>query len=331
MICKRCGSEMPDTQKFCSECGALLDGSDLTTDAFDTPEPQTPPVQQTPPPVQGAQKAPSKAPKIVAIVLLSVFVIIAIIIAIFALLVRSYAKKYDSYVNEMDMDFEYDDPRDDLDLDKLNEQIEAMKDLELNTDIDVDFKTPEVPETPDVNLNDDETEEEPEGNLTKYSYADVIRNGNKLRITPNGGMSSSTQLFSGKDLDGFLDYVDDKVLEPGRTINRDFFYAMLGCMLVDKDLNSDEENIKVNMAMSLAMANNFHNLDVSINSCDMDGSNPSEYRYNVTEYDKDDIWIVNYRDRTVFFNNGKTEYHSDMFKDEYLAVWLVAIDEYYGL
>ena len=78
MICKRCGSEMPDTQKFCSECGALLDGSDLATDAFEQAEPQTPPVQQTPPPVQSVQKSPSKAPKIVAIVLISLFVLIFI-------------------------------------------------------------------------------------------------------------------------------------------------------------------------------------------------------------------------------------------------------------
>ena len=30
-------------------------------------------------------------------------------------------------------------------------------------------------------------------------------------------------------------------------------------------------------------------------------------------------------------NNGGTEYVSDMFKDEYLAVWLMAVDEYFGL
>jgi hypothetical protein len=30
-------------------------------------------------------------------------------------------------------------------------------------------------------------------------------------------------------------------------------------------------------------------------------------------------------------NDGKTEYVSGMFKDEYLAVWMVAIEDYYGL
>jgi hypothetical protein len=51
----------------------------------------------------------------------------------------------------------------------------------------------------------------------------------------------------------------------------------------------------------------------------------------VTAYDKDDTWVVNYRDRTMYMNDGKTEYVSQMFKNEYLAVWMVAIEDYYGL
>jgi hypothetical protein len=30
-------------------------------------------------------------------------------------------------------------------------------------------------------------------------------------------------------------------------------------------------------------------------------------------------------------NDGATEYVSEMFKDEYLAVWLMAIEDYYGI
>ena len=32
-----------------------------------------------------------------------------------------------------------------------------------------------------------------------------------------------------------------------------------------------------------------------------------------------------------YVSNGKTEYHSTMFENQYLAVWMVAIEEYYGL
>ena len=87
----------------------------------------------------------------------------------------------------------------------------------------------------------------------------------------------------------------------------------------------------MNMIMALAFANNFHDTPVKVNECHLDLSNAVDYHYHVTAYDKDDIWIVNFDKRTVFFNDGKTEYSSTMFKDEYLAVWFTAIEDYYGL
>ncbi len=81
--------------------------------------------------------------------------------------------------------------------------------------------------------------------------------------------------------------------------------------------------------MALAMGNGFHDTDVKIKDCYLDANNAAEYHYNVTAFGKDDTWIVNYGKRTIYFNNGSTEYSSDMFKDEYLAVWIVAIEEYY--
>lgn len=114
----------------------------------------------------------------------------------------------------------------------------------------------------------------------------------------------------GKDLKGFLDYIDSDVLEKGRTINRDFFYDMHAVMMVDKDLSSDEDSIEKNLIMSLAMANNFHDTDVTINDCYLNAANAAEYRYHVTAYGKDDTGVVNYRDRTMYMNDGKTEYVS---------------------
>ena len=166
---------------------------------------------------------------------------------------------------------------------------------------------------------------------TVYSFTDVYADGNDLTVIPNGGLNPKTVLYGGKDLEGFLDYIDSDVLEKGRRINREFFYDMLAVMLVDKDLSSDEDSIEKDLIMSLAMANNFHNLDVKINDCYLNAANAAEYRYHVTAYDKDDTWVVNYRDRTMYMNDGKTEYVSQMFKDEYLAVWMVAIEDYYGL
>ena len=85
------------------------------------------------------------------------------------------------------------------------------------------------------------------------------------------------------------------------------------------------------MMMALAVANNFHDSNVKIKSCFIDANNAAEYRYNLTAYGAEDIWVANYQDRTFYMNDGATEYVSTMFKDEYLAVWLMAIDDYYGI
>ena len=212
----------------------------------------------------------------------------------------------------------------DIDIDALNESVESIKNLKFDTDTGAD------PESNDTG-NDTAQAGEPSGDKTVYSFTDVYADGNDLTVIPNGGLNPQTVLHGGKDLKGFLDYVDSEVLEEGRTINREFFYDMLAVMLVDKDLSSDEDTIEKDLIMALAMANNFHDTDVKINDCYLNAANAAEYRYHVTAYGKDDTWVVNYRDRTMYMNDGRTEYVSEMFKDEYLAVWMVAIEDYYGL
>ncbi len=164
-----------------------------------------------------------------------------------------------------------------------------------------------------------------------YSYTDVYRDGNDLTIISNGGLDSSTALFNDKKLGDFLDYVDSTVLEPGRTINRDLFYDMLAIMLVDKDLASSQTYIEKNLMMALTVSNDFHDTDVKIENCHLDANNAAEYKYKVKAEGKDDTWIVNYQNRSFYMNDGATEYTSDMFSDNTLAVWMVAIEEYYGI
>lgn len=220
----------------------------------------------------------------------------------------------------------------DIDLDALNKSVKSIQDLKFDTDVNSDSQSNETAvDTEQTDNTSEISATEPAGDKTVYSFTDVYRDGNDLTIIPNGGLNASTILYAGKDIKGFLDYIDSVVLEEGRTINRDFFYDMLAVMLVDKDLSSDPQNIENNLIMSLAMANNFHDTDIKINDCYLDANNAAEYDYHLTIYGKDDTWLVNYRDRTVYMNNGKTEYVSDMFKDEYLAVWMVAIEDYYGI
>ena len=207
----------------------------------------------------------------------------------------------------------------DINFNALDKSVEAINNLTFDTNVSTGSKDGDTAKT------------DPSGEKTVYSFCDVYADGNDLTIIPNGGLNSRTALLRGKDLNGFLDYVDSEVLEKGRNINRDFFYDMLAVMLVDKDLSSDEISIEKNIIMSLAMANKFYDTDVKINDCYINAANAAEYRYHVTAYGKDDTWVVNYRDRTMYMNDGKTEYVSEMFEDENLAVWMVAIEDYYGI
>ncbi len=324
MNCPRCGYEVADGQKFCNECGASLPenapeqvfdyGYAESSEPYDSEEPVRP---------------NSRKWLIPLIIGISLFVTIIIVVVAFVAFKR-VAKNIQQSTQEhlKDMDLHIDVPQD-VDLDELNKAVDEMKNLDLTPpDMDINIGDIEVPEVPDITA--DETKSEPQGDKTEYSYVDVYRNGNEVKVIPNGKLNGSTVLANGKDLDGFLDYVDNTVLEKGRNINRSFFYEILATMLVDKDMNPGFEDIEKNMIMALAMGNNFYNTDVTVIDCDLDANNAAEYRYNVKAYGKDDTWLVNYQNRTIYFNNGKTEYSSDMFKTDYLSMWMIAIEEYYN-
>lgn len=273
-----------------------------------------------------------KKKKVWLIILIIAGASLVFMITAVALIVHFINKAKENHSSDIssDIDYHYEEQYDIDDFSSLNDAVDAINDLDLNTDVSVD-----VPDTDETGLDEsakEEIREEPSGDVMKYGFVDVTKDGNIAHVVPNGGLNSKTDIFgNGKDLGGFLDYVDSTVLEKGRTINRDFFYQMYAIMQVDMELNSNLHDAEGNMVMALAMANNFYNLDVKINSCDIDVNNAADYRYNVTEYGKDDVWLVNYGKRTVYFNDGKTEYSSTMFNDEYLAAWLMAIEDYYGV
>ncbi len=318
MTCPRCGTIVAEGQNFCSECGAPVQNAAGYENNNGTAGQETA--------YTDAYGEPPRKKNVALIAVLAILggIVIAIIAAVvlFSAVRSRYRAVRDAYDPLEGMDFDYEEPEE-IDLDKLNEAVESMKNLDLDTDIDVDFEDPDIPEVPD-------DIEKAAGDEVNYSYTDVVSNGDDITVTPNGGLNGSTVLANGKDLGGFLDYVDSTVLEKGRTINRDLLYDLLAIMLVDKDLSSDFEDIEKNMIMAFAMANNFHDTDVTVKDYYLNANNAAEYRYHVKAFGKDDTWVVNYNERSVYFNDGKTEYSSDMFKDEYLAMWMIAIEEYYG-
>ena len=331
MICPKCGAEVADGVKFCGNCGNPM--SDPGTYQIPPQGSQTYDYTQPSQPVDYTQ-VPPKKPKTGLIILIIVLAIVLIIGGSIAWFVHTVRKAANTYINEYEDDYETleDIDIDDIDLDDINvdiegldDAIESMESLDFSDSLDNDTGTDDY----DV-ITDDETTAVSDAEEYAYGYADVTIAGNDITIIPNGGLNGSTVLYGGKDLDGFLDYVDDTVLEEGRVINREFFYDLLSTMLVDSSMYPEFGDVESNMIMCLAMANNFHNIDVRVKEADLDANNAAEYHYQVKAENRDDTWIVNYADRTVYFNNGSTEYSSDMFKDEYLAYWMMAIEDYYG-
>lgn len=332
MICPKCGAQLADGTKFCGSCGTPI--ADVSQPAPEVNVSQ--PVQNTymgqpgydnaqvPPQPPYQQPMPQKKSKTGLIILIIVLAVVLIIGGAIAWFVHSVKKAAESYMEDIETDLEsWEDL--DLDIEGLDDALDEIESLDL-PDSDIDTDSFDF----DVDTDDTDSTASSDAQNYEYGYTDVTIDGNDITIIPNGGLNGSTVLYGGKDLDGFLDYVDDTVLREDRYINRDFFYDLLSTMLVDESMYSNFDDVESNMIMCLAMADNFYNTDVRVKECNLDANNAAEYHYQVKAYDKDDTWIVNYGDRTVFFNDGKTEYSSDMFNDEYLAMWWMAIDEYYG-
>ena len=269
--------------------------------------------------------------------------IVTIAACIMALLVTACGTEKETFkLDESEMPT-VEDINTDINVQGLQDAADSIKNLDLGKDTDnengqasTEAATEEATVAEDAaskgsSTETTETSDVPAGEKTVYSFTDVTRTDNDLYLVANGGMNGSTVLFGDKNLNGFLNYVDSNILEEGRTINRDLFYDLLAYMLVDDQLSADSNKREKHVMMALAVANNFHDVDVKIKSCFIDANNAADYHYNLTAYGAEDTWLVNYQDCKFYMHDGATEYVTDMFKDEYLAVWLMAIEDYYGV
>ena len=172
----------------------------------------------------------------------------------------------------------------------------------------------------------------------EYEYADAYYYEDSMFLEGRDVLKDSTVICSGKTLGEFCDYIDSNVLEKGRTINRKLLYDMLEVHLVDSELVGDNtEYFEQAMMYCLTFANEFGSsgLDIEVNDCFYYLDEPSTYYYDVEMEDKDDTWVVDYSNKTVFMGNGEKEYKSvgdySMFSDNTLSLWLVVIDEFFDL
>ena len=67
-----------------------------------------------------------------------------------------------------------------------------------------------------------------------YAFVNVKYKDNGLVVIPNGTVNDDTVLYKRQNIGRPpVDYIDSKVLEDGRTINRKFLYGLTSVQIVD--------------------------------------------------------------------------------------------------
>lgn len=162
-----------------------------------------------------------------------------------------------------------------------------------------------------------------------YAFVNVKYEGNGLVVIPNGTVNDDTVLYNGKTLGGLCDYIDSKVLEDGRTINRKFLYGLTSVQIVDPQLMTAYEQFQRAMIYCLTIANEFYSVDVTLNDLILDSTNNTRQVFDVVAEGKEDAWILDGHENKFYLNGGNTEYESTMFDAETMAVWSIVLDEYF--
>ena len=335
MFCTNCGAEVSPDQKFCNKCGAPVMAGAVNASA--NPEMESTATANgaatnnegantnNAVPFQPVYDVPPVAPKkskvwpVVAIVL-AVLLLISVGVGI------AIVKTYNYFKNSIEM--AYSDKSDGIEaLEELDEIEDFFEEhgVDEEFDFDDDFEFDE-----DFDFDDDTEYEE-------YEYAYATYFDDYVYIAGAGVIDDNTVIYgkSDKTIGEFCDYVDESVLEDGRTIDRDLLYELLEVHLVDSSLNSGPEYFEQSMMYCLTFANEFSDLDMDVDYCMYSTEEPTTYYYGVEVDDKEDTWTVDYSQKFVYMNEGDTEYTSEgdygMFSDNTLSLWLYVIDDFFGI
>ena len=206
-----------------------------------------------------------------------------------------------------------------------------------------DLEESPVAETPDESPAAEIPEEafasEAPGNATddvngeydmQYAFVNLKNDGDsRIIIYPNGTVGDATVLYKEKTLSGLCDYIDETVLEEGRTINRPFLYDLVSVELVDPAMITDYNQFSMAMIYCLTIANEFYSIDVRVRDLVLDYNDIVKHTYDVTAEGKEDSWILDGHEKKFYLNGGNTEYTSSMFAPETMAVWSLVLDQYF--
>ena len=166
----------------------------------------------------------------------------------------------------------------------------------------------------------------------QYSFVNLkSTDQDHVLVIPNGTVGDDTVLYNDKTLGGLCDYIDEKVLEEGRTINRPFLYDLVSVQIVDPTMVPDYDSFSQPMIYCLTIANEFHSMDVRVKDLILDYNDIVRQTFDVIAEGKEDSWILDGHENRFYLNNGDTEYSSTMFDPETMAVWSVVLDNYFGV
>lgn len=189
----------------------------------------------------------------------------------------------------------------------------------------------ETPESPVDEALDEETSAENGEYDMQYSFVNLkYTDQDHVLVIPNGTVGDDTVLYNDKTLGGLCDYIDEKVLEEGRTINRPFLYDLVSVQIVDPTMVPDYSQFTQPMIYCLTIANEFHSIDVRVKDLILDYNDIVKQNFEVIAEGKEDTWILDGHEKKFYLNGGSTEYTSSMFDAETMAVWSVVLDEYFG-
>ncbi len=325
MFCSNCGAEVSFGEKFCGSCGTKIEAAGYVNQGAQGYA--NPPIQRIP-----VRKKSNG----------TVITIVVVAVVLFLSGFGGYSA-YNSYMAQKEISEATDELLDSLDdifgdasssekssskSSTDNSSKKAAGSTAASADASIastgdSFGNPPADDDPFANYKD--------LTYTSYAFANMAYDDDSMYITPNGTVNDNTVLYNGKTVGAFADYVDNKVLEKGRKLDRQFLYDMISVNVIDPSLSTDTKTFESSMIYLLTVTNEFYSTGARVEALKVGFNDKDNYRYKVKAYGKDDVWVANGQDKCFWMGNGHTEYHSSMYDDETLTLWLIAVDEFFGI